>query len=101
MLSYKDWKRKHETLDESALMGAIPLGVRVPDTIGVQNPMAQLAYELDEAKKSKKKKKMDGDIEELGPKKPLEKPEDEVPEDDLGDEVPDEDEVDDDDDEAS
>lgn len=81
MLSYEKWKVISESLG-----GAIPLGIKTPETIGVVgNNTEPLDFEaeLEEAKKCLKKK-MDGDVpspDEGGDKPPFLKKKDEDPDD--------------------
>jgi len=68
MLSFKDWKDKQSILKESALAGVFTLGVKSPNNIGISGantePISDINFELEEAKKksAKKCKKMDGEL---------------------------------------
>jgi hypothetical protein len=73
MLSYKEWKLYTESLG-----GAIPLGVRTPQNVGItglQPEVVDFEMELEEAKrrlnKCSKCKKMDGEVE-VGNDEPVE-----------------------------
>ena len=69
MLSFKDWKEKQNIIKESALAGTFNLGVKSPNSIGISGantePVSDIEFELEEAKKkcaAKKCKKMDAEL---------------------------------------